>query len=244
MTGRRAARARPRRKKVLYELAPALLGTILRAADPDLALQNMATFMSSIGARTSFLSLLHENPGTMRMLVELFGGSQFLANAFIRHPEQLDTLVRADLVRVHRSAEDLDAELQRLLATDADFEDALDTLRRFRNQEFLRIGINDLQSLLEPVEVSHELTTLAEVCLRSAATVAAQDVCARFGWKRLPGEMVVLGTRQARQWRAELQLRLGSDLRLRCGGDGRRRARRTFSQVRAAPDHRAADDDA
>jgi len=187
------ARARPRRQKVLYELAPALLGTILRAADPDLALQNMATFVSSIGARTSFLSLLHENPGTMRMLVELFGGSQFLANAFIRRPEQLDTLVRADLVRVHRSAEDLDAELQRLLGSDADFEDALDTLRRFRNQEFLRIGINDLQSLLEPVEVSHELTTLAEVCLRSAATVASQDVCARFGWKRLPGEMVILG---------------------------------------------------
>jgi len=187
------ARARPRRKKVLYDLAPALLGTILRAADPDLALQNMATFVSSIGARTSFLSLLHENPGTMRMLVELFGGSQFLANAFIRRPEQLDTLVRADLVRVHRSAEDLDAELQRLLGTDADFEDAVDTLRRFRNQEFLRIGINDLQSLLEPVEVSHELTTLAEVCLRSAATIAGRDVCARFGWKRLPGEMVILG---------------------------------------------------
>ena len=46
------------------------------------------------------------------MLIELFGGSQFLANTFIRHPEQLDTLVRADLVRVHRSADELAAELQ------------------------------------------------------------------------------------------------------------------------------------
>ena len=188
-----AARARPRRQKVLYELAPALLGAILRTADPDLALQNMATFVSSIGARTSFLALLHENPGTLRMLVELFGGSQFLANAFIRRPEQLDTLVRADLVRVHRSAEDLAAELERMLGGDVDFEDALDVLRHFRNQEFLRIGINDLQSLLEPVEVSRELTTLAEVCLRAAATLAAREVCGRYGWERLPGEMVILG---------------------------------------------------
>jgi glutamate-ammonia-ligase adenylyltransferase len=191
--GPASARARPRRKKVLYELAPALLGTILHAADPDLALQNMATFVSSIGARTSFLALLNENPGTLRMLVELFGGSQFLANAFIRRPEQLDTLVRTDLVRVHRSAEDLNVELERMLAADADFEDRLDALRHFRNQEFLRVGINDLQSLLEPVEVSHELTTLAEVCLRAAARLAAQEVCARYGWERLPGEMVILG---------------------------------------------------
>ncbi len=187
------ARARARRKKVLYELAPALLGAILRAANPDLALQNMATFVSSIGARTSFLALLHENPGTLRMLVELFGGSQFLANAFIRRPEQLDTLVRADLVRVHRSPENLAAELERMLGTDVDFEDALDALRRFRNQEFLRIGINDMQSLLDPLEVSRELTTLAEVCLRTATTVAAREVCERHGWERLPGEMVILG---------------------------------------------------
>jgi len=191
--GPASARARPRRKKALYELAPALLGTILRSADPDLALQNMATFVSTIGARTSFLALFKENPGTLRMLVALFGGSQFLANSLIRHPEQLDTLVRADLVRVHRSAADLDAELARTLPADGDFEDALDALRRFRNQEFLRVGINDLQSLLEPGEVSRELTTLAEVCLRRATPIATQSVCARFGWKRLPGELVVLG---------------------------------------------------
>jgi glutamate-ammonia-ligase adenylyltransferase len=188
-----SARARPRRKKVLYELAPALLGTILRAADPDLALQNMATFVSSVGARTSFLALLNENPGTLRMLVQLFGGSQFLANTLIRHPEQIDTLVRADLVRVHRAADDLSTELERMLGSEPDFEDALEALRRFRNQEFLRIGINDLQSLFEPAEVSRELTTLAEVCLRAATTLATRDVSARYGWKELPGEMVIVG---------------------------------------------------
>src|SRR5262249_28225406 len=155
-----SARARAHRKKVLYELAPALLSTILKSADPDLALQNLATFISTIGARTSFLALLRENPGTLRMLVELFGGSPCLANALMRHPELLDTLVRADLVRVHRSAEDLAAEIEVLLAGASDLEDVLDALRRFRNQEFLRIGINDLQGVLEPEEVSGELTVL------------------------------------------------------------------------------------
>jgi len=187
-----SAPARQRRRQVLYDIAPSLLRTILRSVDPDLALRNVATFISSIGARTSFLALLRENPATLRMLVELFGGSQFLANAFIRHPELLDTLVRADLVRVRRSHEDLAAELQSVLTRDVEFEELLDALRRFRNQEFLRIGINDLQAVLRTDEVSAELTTLAEVCLRSACDVAMQDLCARYGCARAPGQLVVL----------------------------------------------------
>jgi glutamate-ammonia-ligase adenylyltransferase len=186
------ARARARRQQVLRELAPALLEAIRRSADPDLALQNLATFITNTGARTSFLALLRENPGTLRMLVELLGGSQFLANAFLRHPELLDTLVRADLVRVHREGVDLAAELDGTLCAAADVEETFDALRRFRNQEFLRIGINNLQGLLTPEEVSRELTALAEVCLQAACRVAERDVCARAGWERLPGELVVL----------------------------------------------------
>jgi glutamate-ammonia-ligase adenylyltransferase len=187
-----SAPARAGRKKMLYEIAPSSLRMILQSADPDLALRNVVTFISSVGARTSFLALLRENPATLRMLVDLFGGSQFLANAFIRRPELLDTLVRADLVRVHRTPEDLGTELQALLPRDGDFEESLEVLRRFRNQEFLRIGINDLQSVLRLGEVSTELTTLAEVCLRSACTIAARDICARYGSAELPGQMVVL----------------------------------------------------
>jgi len=190
--GTPSSRARAGRKKLLYEIAPALLMTIQKSADPDLALQNLATFISSVGARSSFLALLRENPGTLRMFIELFGGSQFLANAFIRHPELLDTLVRADLVRVRKSADELSAELGAALATASDFEAALDLLRRFRNDEFLRIGINDLTGLLEPDDVSAQLTMLAEVCLRSAAEMAAREVCARYRYAELPGPWVVL----------------------------------------------------
>ena len=188
-----AARARERRQRVLYEVAPALLGAILKSVDPDRALQNLTTFVSGIGARTSFLALLRENPGTLRMLVDLFASSQYLANAFIRHPEQLDSLVRADLVRVRRPIEDLTAELRGQLARAPEFEAALDVLRRFRNQEFLRIGINNLQGVLSPDEASAELSALADVCLRAASAVAADEVCGRYGYAQLPGRFVVCG---------------------------------------------------
>jgi len=49
-----------------------LLAEIARSAAPDRALRHVATFISTIGARTSYLHLLLENPGVMRLLVRLF----------------------------------------------------------------------------------------------------------------------------------------------------------------------------
>jgi len=50
-----------------------------------------------------------------------------------------------------------------------------------------------MQGLLDPDAVSTELTTVAEVCLRHAGTVAERDVTARTGVARLPGRLVVVG---------------------------------------------------
>src|SRR5882724_130035 len=85
-----------RRRAALVRLAPALLTEISRSAAPERALHHLATFVSTIGARTSYLHLLLENAGVMRLLVRLFATSEFLSTFFLRHPELLDSLVRAD----------------------------------------------------------------------------------------------------------------------------------------------------
>src|SRR6185295_5964901 len=105
------APASARRRQALAALAPALLAEIARSATPNRALANMATFVSTIGARTSYLHLLLENPGVMRLLVRLFASSEFLSAFFLRHPELLDSLVRADLLRIVRSGDELAADL-------------------------------------------------------------------------------------------------------------------------------------
>src|SRR6185295_2657539 len=88
------------RLQALAVLAPARLAEIARAAAPDRALHHMASFVSTIGARTSYLHLLLETPGILRLLVRLFATSEFLSAFFLRHPELLDSLVRADLVHL------------------------------------------------------------------------------------------------------------------------------------------------
>ncbi len=191
--GAPTSRATPRRRQLLVEVAPALLGEIVQAPDPDLALRNMASFLAAIGARSSFLSLLAENPATLRTLIRLFGSSEFLSQVLIRHPETLDSLVRADLVRVEIAKDDMARELASLLAATETYEDRLDVLRRFRAEHFLRIGTNDLMGLLPFRTLSSQLSDLADVILEATWTVAERETLQRYGLQTSPGRFAVVG---------------------------------------------------
>jgi glutamate-ammonia-ligase adenylyltransferase len=174
------APASPRRRKALEQLAPALLGEIVESGAPDRALGHIATFIATVGARSSYLHLLLENPGVRRLLVRLFATSEFLSSYFLRHPELLDSLVRIDLIRLERTPEELAAELADRLAAAPDLEAQLDGIRRFRHEEFLRIGIHDIEGMLDAATVERQLTALARVCLAAAVTLARTEVARRY----------------------------------------------------------------
>lgn len=185
--------ASPKRRKLLYALAPLLFHEVSHAPDPDRALASMATLIASIGARSSFLALLRENPSTLRTLIGLFGTSEYLTQIFLRHPELLDSLVRADLVQVHKEGAAMHADLEARLEEVEDFEDQLDILRRYRTEEFLRIGINDSNGLLDVTEVSGQLSALADTCLASAYEVAQAALLKQLDLTALPGRLVIVG---------------------------------------------------
>jgi [glutamine synthetase] adenylyltransferase / [glutamine synthetase]-adenylyl-L-tyrosine phosphorylase len=185
--------ASPKRRRLLYALAPMLFHEVSRAPDPDRALASVAALVASIGARSSFLALLRENPSTLRTLVGLFGASEYLTQIFLRHPELLDNLVRTDLVRVHKDRAAMRADLEARLEEVEDFEDQLDILRRYRAEEFLRIGINDSNGLLDVTEASAQLSALAEACLVSAYGVARVSLLKQLGLAELPGRLVIVG---------------------------------------------------
>ena len=189
------APASARRQRALEMLAPALLAEVAASAAPDRALHHVATFITGIGARSSYLHLLLENPAVMRLLVRLFATSEFLSAFFLRHPELLDSLVRVDLVRVRRSPVDMHAQLGSRMAAASDLETALDTLRRFRHEEFLRIGVHDIEGSLGADEVEQQLSDLAETCLEAALALGRRETLARTGVPAEPpaDALVVLG---------------------------------------------------
>lgn len=171
-------------KTLLKKIAPFLLTRIIESPDPDMALKHLGRFITTIGARTAFYSLLSENKKVMELLVKLFGTSAFLSTAIIEHPENFDALLSPELNRPFKDKEELLNELSMILGAATDYEAQLDCMRIFRNSEILRIGINDIFGEIEPEAVSKQITYLADVCLIKAYELAFIELEKRFG---IPG---------------------------------------------------------
>lgn len=171
----------PKRLKVLRGLGPVLIAEIAKSASADQALFNLAQFSHRIGGRTGFLTLLAENPQTMRLLIALFADSQFLTDLFLRRPELIDTLIRVDLTRIEKSKSTMLAELKATLREFNDLEDQLNALRRYKTEEFIRIGLHDLGGSIELVPVLQQLADLAEACVQAALDLTLGELGEKYG---------------------------------------------------------------
>ncbi|HET9917834.1 MAG TPA: bifunctional [glutamate--ammonia ligase]-adenylyl-L-tyrosine phosphorylase/[glutamate--ammonia-ligase] adenylyltransferase [Candidatus Binatia bacterium] len=228
----------PKRLKVMRTLGPALIAEIAKSGAPDRALFNLASFSHRIGGRTGFLTLLAEKPETMRLLVTLFADSQFLTDLFLKRPELIDTLIRADLTRIDKSRDDMLAELCHNLSEVEDIEGKLNALRRYKNEEFIRIGLHDLGGSIEFLAVLRQLSDLAEACLQAALDLTLADLNAKFG-AVAGGRFAVVGGGKigAREidYNSDLDLvfiyEAGEDAQSRGGSQGRLPAHEFYVRV-------------
>ena len=180
------ARLTQRNRAALRRLAPHLFLEASRSPDPDMAIANLDRFLSTVGAKGSFYALLLENPKMIRFLAALFGTSDFLSQFLISHPELLDTLLRSDTVTPVKSKEELGAELSAAFSAAEGYEEVLDTIRRFRNIELIRIGINDIAEEIGLMEVCSQLTSLADLSIDVALRVSEEGIRSRYGTPFLP----------------------------------------------------------
>ncbi|ACM18753.1 glutamate--ammonia ligase adenylyltransferase [Geotalea daltonii FRC-32] len=169
-----------RGRRMLENIAPLLLQEIFSSPDPDMALTNLERFLCAVGSRSTFFALLAENKEILKLMVSLFGMSEFLSKIFISHPELLDSMVSRSYATSMKNLAVMEGELASLLEQAEDFEEKLDTLRRYRHEEFLRIGLNDIYGKMGQTEIAVQLTTLADVCLAAACRMAKQELH-RFG---------------------------------------------------------------
>jgi [glutamine synthetase] adenylyltransferase / [glutamine synthetase]-adenylyl-L-tyrosine phosphorylase len=169
-----------RGRRNLEKIAPLFLQEVFASPDPDLALANLERFLNGIRTRSSFYALLAENRDILKLLASIFGMSEFLSKILIGHPEILDSMITRGYAFLQKERETMAEELDSLLNQEEDLEGKLDAMRRYRNEEFLRIGMNDIHGKMGQPEVALQLTNLAEVCLDVACCLATGEL-ARFG---------------------------------------------------------------
>src|SRR6266702_4086780 len=174
--------------------AVALLQEALATPDPDQALGFLADFAAALPNAEPYFRLLAGEHRLARLLLSLFGSSDFLSKRFLRHPELLDTLLREDTFISVKGAETFRFELEERFealrrhgdeGSDALLEDELAALRRYKNEEVLRIAVHDIAGALPLPGVAEQLSDLAEVSLQRCLELAETEARAK---DRLPRE--------------------------------------------------------
>lgn len=172
-----------RTRRQLERIAPLLMQAVLDSPEPEMALLNLERFMTTAvrRARGTFYALLSENREIITVLISLFSTSQFLSRIFIQHPEILDSLVSGAHALAYKDPETLERDLAALLAEADNYEDKLEILRRFRNEEFLRLAMSDTHGKTPQGELTSQLSSLADACLKQATAIAREELIPRFG---------------------------------------------------------------
>ncbi len=172
-----------RSRRQLDRIAPLLMQEILDSPEPDMALLNLERFMTTAvrRARGTFYALLAENHEIITVLISLFSTSQFLSRIFIQHPEILDSLVSRSYAMEYKDRATTEKDLANLLAEADNYEEKLEVLRRFRNEEFLRIAMGDTHGHTPQGELTSQLSYLADACLKQAVAIARDELIPRFG---------------------------------------------------------------
>ncbi|MBZ0221154.1 MAG: bifunctional [glutamate--ammonia ligase]-adenylyl-L-tyrosine phosphorylase/[glutamate--ammonia-ligase] adenylyltransferase [Candidatus Methylomirabilis sp.] len=187
------ARLSSRARLMLQRLAPMFLQRAAGSPDPDKSLAHLERFISSVGARTTFYSLLYENPRVLEELMRLFGTSVFLSRDLIEHPESLDILLSNELSIPYKRREEIAGAFLSEAASGKEYEDVLDGLRRLKSQELFRIGLNDVGGALTPRQVSSQISFIAEAALDAALKIAAGSLRERYGDPPESGRFAVIG---------------------------------------------------
>jgi len=158
-----------------------LLSELARTPDPDQALLHFSDFLARLHHPEGYLALLTRMPRASRRLFNLFGQSDYLSRIFLRHPELLDSLLQARLDEAEKSPERIRQELAARLARHPDAEARHAAMPRFKNEELLRLGLNDIGGDLTVPQVARQLTAVAEALVDECLFLALEEQRERYG---------------------------------------------------------------
>ncbi len=168
-------------------LVPLLLGAVValepRPDSPHEVLQRLLTLVEAITRRSAYLALLSEHPMALSQLVRLCAASPWIAQRLAHHPLLLDELLDPRSLYHPPDRAELAADLQHRLKqiTADDLEQAMDSLRQFKQVSVLRVAAADVMDAVPLMQVSDHLTIIAELVLQAALDLAWGYLVARHG---------------------------------------------------------------
>ncbi len=173
------------RRRVRIILERLLEAAAVKAA-PAVVVDRVLRVLDAIGARSSYLALLKEQPPALDRLIDVCAISGFLARQIADFPLLLDELIDAkafdELPSRARFARELAARTERLPPNDPERE--VEALRVFQKVATFSVALADLTERLPLMRVSDRLTDIAELIVQCCMDLAWAQMTAAHGVPR------------------------------------------------------------
>ncbi|AFR26123.1 bifunctional [glutamine synthetase] adenylyltransferase/[glutamine synthetase]-adenylyl-L-tyrosine phosphorylase [Bartonella quintana] len=190
--GRYKATQSAEARERLTELTPALLkafGAIKRA---DEAMLRFDSFLQGLPSGIQLFSLLQSNPSLLNMLVLIMGAAPRLAEIITRKPHVFDGMLDPTILSELPTKTYLENRLEYFLEGVIPYEEILDHLRVFADEQRFLIGIRILNGAITGEKAGFAFTALADLMI--AKTLAAvQKEFSRIHGNIKGGRVGILG---------------------------------------------------
>lgn len=175
------------------ELAPALLGALADAADPEQASRLLAAFFARLSTPSVYARAMADDRQLMGKLVGLLGASAFLGESLVYHPELVESILfTKGMPSPERARREVDEEIaaattpEALAPEDVDPEDSfVGALRRAKSRILMEVGLAELSGELLTRDATLILSAAADATLEHATKQALEE-------KKLDGGLVVV----------------------------------------------------
>ncbi len=141
------------------------------------------------------------------------GGSRFLFSILSRNPELLERMILKEGYAIRKTRRTMTGELEHRLTGLSASSEVDRALRLYKEHEYLRIGIRDLNGFSDVKEVMEELSDLAGACVEAATGFHWSSLAGRHGRPPLADDsmgLLVIGMGKV----AGRELNFSSDLDL------------------------------
>lgn len=176
----------------LTELTPALLKAFGATKRADEALSRFDNFLQGLPSGIQLFSLLQSNPALLDMLVLIMSAAPRLADIITRKPHVFDGMLDPASFAELPTKTYLESRLNFLLDGVDNYEDILDQLRVFADEQRFLIGIRLLTGAIEGERAARAFTDLAELMIMKALAAVEQEFCRQHGFVK-GGRVGVLG---------------------------------------------------
>ena len=191
--GRYRATRTARAREILTRMMRPLLRALAETPQPDAALTRFDRFLSGLPSGIQLFSMLEAHPELLDLLARIFGAAPRLADYLGRNAGVLDAVLGGDFFAPLPARDDLAAGLAHGLRLSRDYQDALDTARRFSKEHRFQIGVRLLSGTVDAEASGRDYSALAEASVDSLYGVVGTEFAERERRGRIAeGGMVLL----------------------------------------------------